>query len=95
MSTERVGNLGRTGSNRRWERQEGGGRDSQNKGCMTHAELSQVGLLGLGLSFPQELLCRLQFFAVVFKGGHWLPPSMPSAFPGASGTSSEFVTVTL
>ena len=43
---------------------------------MTHAELSQVGLeeeqqtqavalLGLGLSFPQELLCRLQFFTVV------------------------------
>ena len=40
----------------------------------THAELFQVGLdeeqqavalLGLGLSFPQELLCRLQFFAVV------------------------------
>ena len=43
---------------------------------MTHAELSQVGLeeeqqaqavalLGLGLSFCQELLCHLQFFTVV------------------------------
>ena len=37
---------------------------------------------------PAVLRCGL-------KGGHWLPPSMPSAFPGASGTSSEFVTVTL
>ena len=45
---------------------------------MTHAELSQVGLeeeqqaqavalLGLGLSFHQELLCHLQFFTVVGK----------------------------